>query len=91
MPPDPPPEVLPPCTYPIIGPELATYGVVQPIARQMGLTTFGTYHERVCDAAADAAFLNATPADGGSNSPPASARAFFPVSASMPRLVTNSQ
>jgi hypothetical protein len=26
---------LPPGLYPIIGPELATYGVVQPIARQM--------------------------------------------------------
>ena len=39
--------VLPPGTYPIIGPELATYGVVQPIARQMGLTTLGTLHERL--------------------------------------------
>ena len=27
---------------PIIGPELATYGVVQPIARQLGMTTLGT-------------------------------------------------
>ncbi len=60
FPTDPPPEVLPPGTYPIIGPELATYGVVQPIARQMGLTTLGTMHERVGDAAADAACLNAS-------------------------------
>jgi outer membrane autotransporter protein len=51
-PPAPPP-------IPIIGPELATYGVVQPIARQMGLTTLGTLHERVGDPAADAACLSA--------------------------------
>ncbi|WP_407150016.1 autotransporter outer membrane beta-barrel domain-containing protein [Bradyrhizobium sp. ORS 86] len=50
----------PPGIWPIIGPEIATYGVVQPIARQMGLTTLGTLHERVGDAAADAACLNAT-------------------------------
>ncbi|GLR85403.1 autotransporter outer membrane beta-barrel domain-containing protein [Bradyrhizobium iriomotense] len=61
LPPIPPPEVLPPGVFPIIGPELATYGVVQPIARQMGLTTLGTLHERVGDAAADAACLNAMP------------------------------
>jgi outer membrane autotransporter protein len=46
--------------WPIIGPELATYGVVQPIARQMGLTTLGTLHERVGDASADANCLNTT-------------------------------
>jgi outer membrane autotransporter protein len=40
---------LPPGTWPIIGPELATYGVVQPIARQLGLTTLGTLHERIGD------------------------------------------
>jgi outer membrane autotransporter protein len=57
--PSPPPPVLPPGVFPIIGPELATYGVVQPIARQMGLTTLGTLHERVGDAAADAACLSA--------------------------------
>ena len=34
---------------PIIGPELATYGVVQPIARQMGFTMLGTLHERIGD------------------------------------------
>jgi outer membrane autotransporter protein len=44
---------------PLIGPSVATYGVVQPIARQMGLTTLGTLHQRVGDAAADAACLNA--------------------------------
>ena len=58
-----PPAPVPPL-LPIIGPELATYGVVQPIARQMGLTTLGTLHERVGDAAADAACLSATPDDG---------------------------
>jgi len=31
--PEPPPNPLPPGTYPIIGPRVATYGVVQPIAR----------------------------------------------------------
>ena len=45
----PPPEPLPPGVWPIIGPELATYGVVQPIARQMGLQTLGTLHERIGD------------------------------------------
>jgi outer membrane autotransporter protein len=60
LPTDPPPSVLPPGLYPITGPELPTYGVVQPIARQMGLATLGTLHERVGDAAADAACLNAT-------------------------------
>ena len=50
IPPEPPPGVLPPgVVFPIIGPELATYGVVQPIARQMGLTTLGTLHERIGD------------------------------------------
>ena len=38
-----------PESYPIIGPELATYGVVQPMARQLGLDTLGTLHERVGD------------------------------------------
>ena len=49
LPPDPPLEPLPPGVYPIIGPEIATYGVVQPIARQMGMTTLGTFHDRVGD------------------------------------------
>lgn len=40
---------MPPGTYPIIGPELATYGVVQPLAQMMGLTTLGTMHERIGD------------------------------------------
>jgi hypothetical protein len=30
-------------------PELATDGVVQPIARQMGLQTLGTLHQRIGD------------------------------------------
>jgi outer membrane autotransporter protein len=41
--------VLPPGVYPIIGPDLATYGVVQPIARQLGLAMLGTLHERIGD------------------------------------------
>ena len=49
FPTEPPPEPLPPGTWPIIGPELATYGVVQPMARQLGLTTLGTLHERIGD------------------------------------------
>ena len=47
--PNPPPATLPPGVWPIIGPELATDGVVQPIARQMGLQTLGTLHERIGD------------------------------------------
>ena len=51
LPPDPPvsPGVLPPGVFPIIGPEIATYGVVQPIARQLGMTMLGTLHERTGD------------------------------------------
>jgi outer membrane autotransporter protein len=45
----PPPEPLPPGVYPIIGPEIATYGVVQPLARQLGLTILGTLDDRVGD------------------------------------------
>ncbi|WP_205965773.1 beta strand repeat-containing protein, partial [Paraburkholderia guartelaensis] len=45
----PTPAELPPGKYPIIGPEIATYAVVQPIARQLGLTTLGTLHERIGD------------------------------------------
>jgi outer membrane autotransporter protein len=43
------PPVLPPGVYPIIGPEIATYGAVQPTARQLGLATLGTLHERIGD------------------------------------------
>ena len=49
LPPDPLPEPLPPGVYPIIGPEIATYGVVQPIARQLGMTTLGTLDDRIGD------------------------------------------
>jgi outer membrane autotransporter protein len=50
LPPEPPVTgPLPPGIYPIIGPEIATYGVVQPIARQLGMTTLGTLHERIGD------------------------------------------
>ena len=47
LPPEPPPQM--PGVFPIIGPEIATYGVVQPIARQLGMTTLGTLHERIGD------------------------------------------
>ncbi len=50
LPPEPPVTgPLPPGVFPIIGPEIATYGVVQPIARQLGMTTLGTLHERIGD------------------------------------------
>lgn len=53
LPEDPPPSVLPPGEYPIIGPEIATYGVVQPIARQLGLATLDTLHDRIGDTLLD--------------------------------------
>jgi outer membrane autotransporter protein len=50
FPSDPPPLPLPPNVgFPIIGPELATYGVVQPLARQLGLSILGTLDDRVGD------------------------------------------
>jgi outer membrane autotransporter protein len=50
IPPTPPPDPLPPnVLFPIIGPELATYGVVQPLARQLGLSILGTLDDRVGD------------------------------------------
>jgi fibronectin-binding autotransporter adhesin len=51
IPPGPPPipPVPPPPLSPIIGPELATYGVVQPLARQLGLSILGTLDDRVGD------------------------------------------
>ena len=50
LPPTPPPNPLPPnVEFPIIGPELATYGVVQPLARQLGLSILGTLDDRVGD------------------------------------------
>ena len=50
FPADPPPNPLPPgVEFPIIGPELATYGVVQPLARQLGLAILGTLDDRVGD------------------------------------------
>ena len=49
FPPRPPPDPLPPGVYPIVGPELATYGVVQPLARQLGLSILGTLDDRVGD------------------------------------------
>ncbi|WP_429322850.1 autotransporter outer membrane beta-barrel domain-containing protein [Paraburkholderia sp. GAS448] len=60
LPPVSPPAGGPPAqpgTFPIIGPEIATYSVVQPAARQLGLTTLGTLHERIGD--------TLTEADGG--------------------------
>jgi outer membrane autotransporter protein len=64
LPIDPPPEVLPPGVFPIIGPEIATYGVVQPIARQLGMTTLGTLHERVGDTSLYSTTGTPCPADG---------------------------
>src|SRR5262249_46712086 len=50
FPPEPPPNPLPPgVLFPIIGPELATYGVVQPLARQLGVAILGTLNDRVGD------------------------------------------
>jgi outer membrane autotransporter protein len=50
FPPVPPPNPLPPgVLFPIIGPELATYGVVQPLARQLGVAILGTLNDRVGD------------------------------------------
>ena len=50
LPPDPPPpSPSTPGLYPIIGPELATYGVVQPTARQLGLVSLGTLNQRIGD------------------------------------------
>jgi outer membrane autotransporter protein len=50
LPTDPPPNPLPPgVAFPIIGPELATYGVVQPLARQLGLSILGTLDDRMGD------------------------------------------
>ena len=50
LPSSPPPNPLPPgVAFPIIGPELATYGVVQPLARQLGLSILGTLDDRMGD------------------------------------------
>src|SRR6478752_4894784 len=64
LPPDPLPEPLPPGVFPIIGPEIATYGVVQPIARQLGMTTLGTLHERTGDTSLVANMGTPCPVDG---------------------------
>jgi outer membrane autotransporter protein len=50
LPPTPPPNPLPPgVSFPIVGPELATYGVVQPLARQLGVAILGMLDDRVGD------------------------------------------
>ena len=49
LPPEPPIGVLPPGTFPITGPEIPSYGVVQPAARQLGLAILGTLNKRVGD------------------------------------------
>jgi len=46
---DPEAGIRPPVPLPIIGPEIATYSVVQPIARQLGMLSLGTRHERAGD------------------------------------------
>ena len=54
LPPEPPAQPLPPdVAFPILGPEVATYGVVQPLARQLGLATLGTLNDRVGDTYTD--------------------------------------
>jgi len=61
LPPNPPPEEdLPPGIYPIIGPEVATYGAVQPVARELGLLTLGTKDRRIGDSALMASSTAAT-------------------------------
>lgn len=47
----PPPAVLPPGEYPVIGPAVATYGVVQPVAQEMGMLTLGSRDQRGGDSA----------------------------------------
>jgi outer membrane autotransporter protein len=65
LPPDPPlTGPLPPGLYPIIGPEIATYGVIQPIARQLGMTTLGTLHDRIGDTLLNANTATACSPDG---------------------------
>ncbi len=64
LPTDPPPQPLPPGVFPIIGPEIATYGVVQPIARQLGMTTLGTLQERTGDTFLNANLATPCPPDG---------------------------
>ncbi len=49
LPVNPPSEPLPAGVYPIIGPRVATDSVVQPMARELGLTMLGTLHERIGD------------------------------------------
>jgi outer membrane autotransporter protein len=68
---EPQPPPVPPVVLPIIGPELATYGVVQPLARQLGLSILGTLDDRVGDTyqpdgcAAAPALAPAAPPTGG--------------------------
>jgi len=47
LPPEPPTPG--PGTFPIIGPEIATYGVVQPMAQQLGRAMLGTHDDRLGD------------------------------------------
>jgi outer membrane autotransporter protein len=68
VPPD-PPVPLPPGVDPIIGPDLATFGVVQPLARQLGLTTLGTLHERVGDTYAPDCSASPAPETSGVDLP----------------------
>ncbi len=51
LPATPPPASLPPGVYPIIGPEVATYAAVHPVAANLGLMTLGTMDERIGDSA----------------------------------------
>ena len=44
-----PPPTPGPGTFPIMGPEIATYGVVQPMAQQLGRAMLGTHDDRLGD------------------------------------------
>lgn len=63
---EPPSVTLPPGTFPITGPEIPTYGVVQPTARQLGLAMLGTLNKRIGDT------MTAASACSGKGTPPRS-------------------
>ena len=60
--PPPTPPGPTPSPLPIIGPELATYGVVQPMAQQLARAMLGTHDERLGD-------LYPVPCEPGTNAP----------------------
>jgi len=54
-----------PNPLPIVGPELATYGVVQPMAQQLGHSMLGTHDERFGDL-----YASASPCQSAETKPP---------------------